>query len=305
MTVARYNAQLKETRSRLRAGGVTVQFVGSSFVSDTPMDTRGRVTQGWLTRGQGPSLVASHNEKRLRITSLFQSYEQFRIDMLLNPHGGLDVDNPPETIHPEMYAWAPGEVIEIVENVEDNPGGGKAIRLDHTQYVTSKYSHMDDIDPGLRVGDWVARGERVGWMGNTGKYVTNKRADGTGGEHLHFSCRYRGALIDPMALMVSRMVYDEIQEPRAPQWVPGMTPTPYQMLRAAIDTMAGTHIPGSNIQILEEPTHTWTPDDKKIIERWTMDVSRPWLVPLDDEGTLLLPPEGGRYGKADYERDHA
>lgn len=297
-----YLDTLLTQRESMRERGVTVQFIGAISLYDQPVDTLGRITQGSLRLGEGTSVAAYGGDTFLRITSLYQSYEQFRIEMGLYKHGGLDVDNPSNLLHPALYAWAPGEVDEIIWDVADNPGGGLAVRINHGQEVYSKCSHMDGIEPSLQVGDWVARGESIGWMGNTGEYVTNKRADGTGGEHLHFSCRYKTKLVDPLVFLVPEMVYPEMTpEIAVPDlWTPGIKPTFQQFIHAAIDSEGSLYLQDAVATILDSE-YEFYGSGRDVTEIMRIAVRKPWLVPYNDDRDTRAPPPGGAFSKADYE----
>lgn len=304
MTAITYLAAVEEKRQEIRNDGCTVQFLGEIEVFDRPVDVNGRATQGLLTLGPGPSVVDFMGEESLRLTSLFGSHEQFRIDWKLNPHGGSDVDNPPASTHPDLHAWAPGEIVGF-GSVKDNPGGGNWVRILHNPgarfSVYSKYSHLNDVPDFLTVGEWVNRGQIVGVMGNSGEYVRPKRADGTGGEHLHYSCRYRGNLIDPFVFLVPNLVYPEIRPPVNPLYVPGKKPSDWQVLNAAFDLVNPYHVQDTSVEVLDEVRISFSPDEKVLYEDWIMRVKRPWRVPHTGMGDLLTPPPSGGITKEEYE----
>ena len=128
------------------------------------------------------------------ITSTFGALEQFRIDMGLSAHGGVDIDDNLEANGP-VLAPAPGEVSEVGHNADV----GNFIRLNHGEGVVTKYLHLQEhahngggID--LQAGDWVRRHAQIGNVGTTGRWST--------GPHLHWSCRVNGVLVDPLSLVV-------------------------------------------------------------------------------------------------------
>jgi murein DD-endopeptidase MepM/ murein hydrolase activator NlpD len=49
------------------------------------------------------------------------------------------------------------------------------------------YAHLSQV--GVRVGQWVEAGQRIGRMGSSGEAT---------GPHLHFEVRIRGAALDPL-----------------------------------------------------------------------------------------------------------
>jgi murein DD-endopeptidase MepM/ murein hydrolase activator NlpD len=66
-------------------------------------------------------------------------------------------------------------------------GWGYLVTIAHGAGVRTMYSHLSRI--GVRVGQQVAAGQRIGRMGASGKAT---------GPHLHFEVRLRGAAVDPL-----------------------------------------------------------------------------------------------------------
>ncbi len=54
-------------------------------------------------------------------------------------------------------------------------------------------AHLNQIDPNIKVGKLVKRGERIGWSGNTGN---------SQGAHLHLSLLINGKWTDPASYLV-------------------------------------------------------------------------------------------------------
>ena len=67
---------------------------------------------------------------------------------------------------------------------------GKNVFVDHGDGLLSMYMHLSRID--VKTGQRVARGERLGLSGATGRVT---------GPHLHFGLRWRGARVDPTLLL--------------------------------------------------------------------------------------------------------
>ncbi len=96
-------------------------------------------------------------------------------------HSGIDIVAPrgtPVRAAAEgkvAYAgWAPG-------------GWGNLVIVDHASGTRSMYAHLSAV--GVKVGEAVVAGSRVGRVGATGEAM---------GPHLHFEVRVRGASVDPL-----------------------------------------------------------------------------------------------------------
>ncbi len=74
-------------------------------------------------------------------------------------------------------------------------GYGKAVTVDHGYHLVSLYGHLSRIH--VREGQKVARGERLGLMGSTGRST---------GSHLHFEVRLNGRSINPRPFMEMKLV---------------------------------------------------------------------------------------------------
>lgn len=93
-------------------------------------------------------------------------------------HAGIDIAAPTGT---PIHAAQAGTVL-----VASSQGGyGLAVVIDHGDVVTL-YGHQSGI--ATSVGERVARGEVIGYVGNTGHST---------GPHLHFETRYGGTPRDP------------------------------------------------------------------------------------------------------------
>ena len=95
------------------------------------------------------------------------------------PHSGLDVAVGRGT---PIAASAPGQVLAV----GDYFFNGRTVFVDHGNGLISMYCHLERID--VAAGDAVARGQRLGSAGMTGR---------ASGPHLHWSVILNGTTVDP------------------------------------------------------------------------------------------------------------
>ncbi|MBP3425936.1 MAG: peptidoglycan DD-metalloendopeptidase family protein [Rikenellaceae bacterium] len=99
-------------------------------------------------------------------------------------HNGIDLAlKTGEPIH----ATFPGRVRYATYNTG---GFGNLIILRHPNGLETYYAHLSRIN--VKVGDWVAAGEVIGYGGSTGR---------SRGPHLHFEVRYCDQTFDPQHLI--------------------------------------------------------------------------------------------------------
>ena len=96
-------------------------------------------------------------------------------------HTGIDY--PGQTGTP-VYAAASGRVTFAGFSVG---GWGRLVTISHGGGTRTMYAHLSRV--GVRVGQYVQSGRRIGGMGSSGHST---------GPHLHFEVRVRGAAVDPM-----------------------------------------------------------------------------------------------------------
>ena len=144
--------------------------------------------------------IAEERERQLAIRSRFRDVPVNRVDLDLPadgrlssrfglrrifngepraPHTGLDVAVPTGT---PIRAPADG-VVSLVDDLYFN---GKTVFVDHGQGFVSMVCHLDQAR--VEVGQKVARGERLGDAGSSGRAT---------GPHLHWSVYLNGAAVDP------------------------------------------------------------------------------------------------------------
>lgn len=98
-------------------------------------------------------------------------------------HEGIDLAGPKGT---PIYATADGEVVFAGRE----RGYGNVVKIRHAFGTETVYAHLSAIR--VKVGDRVARGDRVGDMGNTGRST---------GTHLHYEIRVNGTPVNPLGYM--------------------------------------------------------------------------------------------------------
>jgi hypothetical protein len=70
-------------------------------------------------------------------------------------------------------------------------GGGNVVRVRHDDGYATEYMHLQKFAGGLKVGQLLAKGQLIGYVGSTGLST---------GPHLHFGAKRRGHYIDPLQL---------------------------------------------------------------------------------------------------------
>lgn len=100
-----------------------------------------------------------------------------------SPHTGVDYSAPAGT---PVFAAAAG----VVVMVDDLFFSGKSVFVDHGGGLITMYFHLSRTF--VEAGSDVARGQRIGLVGATGRAT---------GPHLHFGVRWHGSRVDPMALL--------------------------------------------------------------------------------------------------------
>lgn len=96
-----------------------------------------------------------------------------------NPHAGMDIAAPTGT---PVLASAAGRVLDA----GDYFYSGSMVWVDHGCGFMTMYCHLSEI--GVKAGDVLARGDRLGAVGATGRVT---------GPHLHWSVALNRAYVDP------------------------------------------------------------------------------------------------------------
>lgn len=101
-------------------------------------------------------------------------------------HQGLDLACYGSAYGKRILAAESGTVIKAHTADEWGSGWGYHIMIDHGDGYATLYAHCSQVL--VNVGDYVERGELIGYIGNTGNSF---------GAHLHFECWYNGVRYDP------------------------------------------------------------------------------------------------------------
>ena len=97
-------------------------------------------------------------------------------------HRGVDIATSRGT---PIYAAADG----IVTRRTSSASYGNYVAISHTGGYSTLYAHVKSISPSVRVGEKVARGQVIAWVGSTGIST---------GSHLHWEVIRNGKPLDPI-----------------------------------------------------------------------------------------------------------
>ena len=100
-------------------------------------------------------------------------------------HAGLDFEAP---IGDPVMAAAAGKIVLAARKGE----WGIRIEIDHGGGLSTSYSHLARMAPGVKDGACVTAGEVIGALGNTGLAAA---------PHLHFEVLRAGKAIDPATML--------------------------------------------------------------------------------------------------------
>ena len=118
--------------------------------------------------------------KTLRRLSTIYGDRLHPILKVVRPHRGLDFMAPKGT---QVFATGAG----TVSAVRYSKSFGKVIEVDHGYGYKTRYAHLDEYNVGI--GQKVARGECIGFVGNTGLSVS---------PHLHYEILVNHQQVNPL-----------------------------------------------------------------------------------------------------------
>lgn len=123
-----------------------------------------------------------------RLTSEFGK-RRHPVRRVSHTHSGVDFAAPTGT---PVRAAADGQVKFIGF---ERRGFGRYVVISHRYGSETFYAHLSASERGLRVGDTVVAGQKIGEVGRTGMAT---------GPHLHFELRRNGNPVDPSQLLTVR-----------------------------------------------------------------------------------------------------
>lgn len=141
----------------------------------------------------GKSLHKAFLRSPLEFTRISSGFTLARFHPILNTwraHKGVD------------YAAPTGTLVKAVADatvafVGQKGGYGNVVMLQHAGNITTVYGHLSRFAAGLRVGQKVAQGSAIGYVGMTGMAT---------GPHLHYEFRVRGEHQDPLKVALPTAV---------------------------------------------------------------------------------------------------
>lgn len=129
-------------------------------------------------------------------------------------HDGFDVSAPVGT---NVVSATQGTITFAGKGDASNgrSGYGNTVEIETTmsdgRVLKTRYAHLNEIKPGIEVGQSIGIGEKIGGVGKTGAVT---------GPHLHFEVRIDGDLQDPKEILKQ---YQEKHNPSIVQ-SPSLTP---------------------------------------------------------------------------------
>jgi murein DD-endopeptidase MepM/ murein hydrolase activator NlpD len=140
-----------------------------------------------------PAIMPVSNEN-LRLTGSGFGMRLHPILNIVRMHEGIDFHADVGT---EVYATAKG----VVKDVRTSETFGKIIVIDHGYGIETFYAHLDGYN--VRKGEKVARGNLIGFVGNTGL---------SKGPHLHYEVHIFNREVDPVNYFFKDLTPEEYKE---------------------------------------------------------------------------------------------
>ncbi len=131
----------------------------------------------WASR---PAIQPISNEELVRIASGFNPARFNPVAKRVMPHKGIDFTASKGT---PIYATGDG----VVNSAYRSSSYGNVIFLNHGYGYQTRYAHMSKFN--VKKGERVKRGQIIGFVGNTGRSVS---------DHLHYEVLFKGTHINPI-----------------------------------------------------------------------------------------------------------
>ncbi len=134
-------------------------------------------------------------EMDIKYISSYFGYRPDPIYKIEKFHSGIDFSAQMGT---EAYATGDGVVLDVENN---EWGYGNMVTIDHGYGYKTRYAHLQKA--AVRKGQKVKRGQRIGFIGKTGK---------TTGVHLHYEVLKNDVQIDPINFFYNDLTADEYEQ---------------------------------------------------------------------------------------------
>jgi murein DD-endopeptidase MepM/ murein hydrolase activator NlpD len=140
--------------------GIYFEHFGSGYYA-IPFD-QGAGTDYFDDRGKSlRKALLKYPIEFTRISSRYTGRRFHPVQKIFKPHLGTDFAAPTGT---PIRSVGDG----IVEEAQYKSNNGNYVKIRHNGTYTTQYLHMSRIEPGIRAGDRVRQGERIGYVGSTG-----------------------------------------------------------------------------------------------------------------------------------------
>ena len=134
-------------------------------------------------------------ETEIKYISSFFGYRPDPIYKVAKFHSGIDFS---AALGTETFASGDGVVCDVEKN---DWGYGNMVTIDHGFGYKTRYAHLQKA--AVRKGQKVKRGQRIGFIGNTGK---------TTGVHLHYEVLKNDVQVDPINFFYNDLTPDQYEQ---------------------------------------------------------------------------------------------
>lgn len=119
-----------------------------------------------------------------RVSSGFSYSRKHPVTRKVQPHTGVDYAAPTGT---PVMTIGDG----VVTSMKHEGAGGNTVRIRHNSVYSTAYLHLSKYASGLKVGQRIAQGDIIGYVGSTGRST---------GPHLDFRVWKNGSPINPLRM---------------------------------------------------------------------------------------------------------